>query len=471
MSNPFIFDRPVPANELIDRGEELTLLVGLAEGGHNVRLVSPRRYGKTTLLRRVLLEADRIGFTTVYADLSGVQTVEDVFEVLDPAYDVFRGVGGRSTSALRRRGVRIAAKIAGWGAEVETQGAVAARMPLRRLLDLPVKHLRTTGKRALVALDEFQEVMHVAGGVDGVLRSAIQHHGDAASYIFAGSHPSLMAELFARQERPLFGQARGVTLGPLPAQDLAVYVAERLGLRDGSDERVQQLCALARGHPQRAMLLAHHLWEAVHSQDSEADVWLMAQAAAMSELDDGFRVAWDQYGSAEKEGLLAIAAGRPVAEFIADRFRHGGEAILTQKGLATVDPLLEKWLLDVDAHVGCQASAAGGEGAVRAEAMLLLLRDGPSEFAEPRAREALTRRLGIELYEAALLVRGWGAADEVLSAPERLLLHRSRRMLVGELSRALEIDARAAEELLVESLAPSAALERGRARHRNRRRR
>ena len=53
MPNPFIIDAPAPPAELIDREAELEKLLDLAEGGHNSRLVAPRRYGKTTLLARL----------------------------------------------------------------------------------------------------------------------------------------------------------------------------------------------------------------------------------------------------------------------------------------------------------------------------------------------------------------------------------------------------------------------------------
>ena len=51
--NPFVFSRPVDAADMIDRDEESEQLLALAEGGHAVRLSAPRRYGKTSLLRRL----------------------------------------------------------------------------------------------------------------------------------------------------------------------------------------------------------------------------------------------------------------------------------------------------------------------------------------------------------------------------------------------------------------------------------
>ena len=99
--------------------------------------------------------------------------------------------------------------------------------------------------------------------MDAVIRSEIQHHGDAASYVFAGSHVGMMRELFADRRRAFYGQAAPVQLAPLPPNEVAESIAARFaatGRDPGS--ALGPLLALAQGHPQRTMLFAHALWEA-----------------------------------------------------------------------------------------------------------------------------------------------------------------------------------------------------------------
>ena len=67
--NPFDFSKPASAEELIDRDRDLELLVRLAEANSNSRLTAPRRYGKTTLLKRVRAEAEALGMNTVHVNL------------------------------------------------------------------------------------------------------------------------------------------------------------------------------------------------------------------------------------------------------------------------------------------------------------------------------------------------------------------------------------------------------------------
>jgi len=57
--NPFVYSRPISPDEVIDRDEETHRLLQWAVGGHFVRLYAPRKYGKTSLLGRVLRDGER----------------------------------------------------------------------------------------------------------------------------------------------------------------------------------------------------------------------------------------------------------------------------------------------------------------------------------------------------------------------------------------------------------------------------
>src|SRR5215207_9152054 len=83
---PFPFEGPVPPALLIDRQRELDLLARRAADRVNVRLVAPRRYGKTSV---TLAHAERLretGWRTAHVDLSGVADLTDVARRLAAAY-------------------------------------------------------------------------------------------------------------------------------------------------------------------------------------------------------------------------------------------------------------------------------------------------------------------------------------------------------------------------------------------------
>ena len=62
-----------------------------AEEGNNSRLVAPRRFGKTSLLRRVMYDADKAGWATVYVDFFGVLRRIDQQIGIDGCHNGFVG--------------------------------------------------------------------------------------------------------------------------------------------------------------------------------------------------------------------------------------------------------------------------------------------------------------------------------------------------------------------------------------------
>src|SRR3984885_851766 len=89
--NPFRFSGPLAPEEMIDRDAESDDLLTLAEGGHSFRLVGPRRYGKTTLLRRGLEAAEREGAATVLVDLQDVLSIAEIVVRIERGYERLKG--------------------------------------------------------------------------------------------------------------------------------------------------------------------------------------------------------------------------------------------------------------------------------------------------------------------------------------------------------------------------------------------
>jgi hypothetical protein len=371
MANPFVIDSPAPSSELIDREEELRTLLELAEGGHNSRLTAPRRFGKTTLLTKLGEEAEKAGMQFVLVDFFGVLSLGDVARRIERAYvEALKGPVASWYAGLRRRWrVRGRAGLPEAGIELESLPASEAQEQLEQLLDLPKSIHRRTGNATLVAFDEFQAVLAAADAIDALIRSRIQHHGPAASYVFAGSQPGLLAELFGDRERPLFGQARAVSLGPLDDTALAEYIDSRF--RDtGRDASpiIDDLLELVRGHPQRAMLVAHHLWDVTPARGTAGgEEWEAAVQGALSELQEAFERSWELRSANERRTLAAVSwtgkwgMGETLyAKSTLERFRlsKGTTRTVSQKLLRSgdlrrdeddgrvtlVDPLFEAWI-------------------------------------------------------------------------------------------------------------------------------
>jgi hypothetical protein len=311
--NPFIYSHPLSPEDIIDRDEESNELLRHALGGHFVRLYAPRKYGKTSLLKRALRDGEtQEGLIPIHVDLYRVSSIADVTVRVERAYSrhLKGALRARIEEFLQRTGIGLSLGAFGISAKLQLDPRVDPLPALHALLDLPLRLEEGGGYRAFIALDEFQDV-HKVPDLDGLIRSHIQYQGEVASYVFAGSEPGLMELLFESKERPLYGSAVPMRLQRLANEDIAAYVIERFqATKRAVGEALNPLLDSAQGHPQRAMLLAHRLWEEVGTGETAAlEHWHAAHSAALKELEPEFDAQWRGLENSDQKTLRAIVAG------------------------------------------------------------------------------------------------------------------------------------------------------------------
>jgi hypothetical protein len=211
-------------------------------------------------------------------------------------------------------------------------------------------------------MDEFQDLLVADDALDGLVRSVIQHHGEATAYVFAGSQPSLMRALFSDHERPFYGQAHPLELPHLPVDEAtrdidALLSADRLDAGNAVDE----LLSFTQGHPQRTVLLAHHLYNLLEDPLSPDDPAAAAIELALAETRDAQQALWDGLGRVERIVLMALADGQPVSGSVVagehrvarSTLREALERLLADERHVQrdeqgtpflLDPLLAEWL-------------------------------------------------------------------------------------------------------------------------------
>jgi len=364
-SSPFAYDEPLAPSALIGRGEALEWLRARAFDGRNTRIEGPRRFGKTSLLRALLAAAKHDGLHTIEVNFLGCVTAADVADRIELAYR--RQLEGSLQQWLRAL-VRtwrptVSAAPAGIGISAEPQAGTSS---LLERLALPLEVCDRTGRSCVVAFDEFQEVFRIDPALPGVFRSVIETHGDKVAYLFCGSHPGLMRELFSDRRHAFFGQAAPLEIGPLPPVELADFLTERFEAgRRTLGAAFEPLLVASEGHPQRTMLLAHHLFvETGEGGDADLLAWERARAAARREAYGEIQVVWDMCSDLERR-ILKTVAHRTVAltgkeaelrfglaksgstqSAVARLVREGTLVAdeTTRSGHRVVDPLLAGWL-------------------------------------------------------------------------------------------------------------------------------
>ena len=367
-ANPFIYSHPLGPEDIIDRDGETEALLQNAVGGHYVRLFAPRKYGKTSLLLRVLGEGERREqLIPVIVDLYRISSIADVAIRFERAYSKqLKGtLRSKVEDFMQKTGMGLSLGAYGISAKLQMGAKVDPLPALHALLDLPLRLEEGGGYRALIALDEFQDIGKIPD-LDGLIRSHIQFQGEVASYVFAGSEPGMMRQLFERKDRPLYGSAVPVRLGRLANADIAAYVSERFqATKRSAGEALGPLLDAAEGHPQRAMLLAHRLWTTVPSGGTATlDDWRQAFREAMLELEPEFDAQWRGFDASEQKTMRALIAGEgsPYRAAVLERLELtkdmvrralprllGTGEIETDDGKhAVVDPLFARWIANLN---------------------------------------------------------------------------------------------------------------------------
>jgi hypothetical protein len=171
-----------------------------------------------------------------------------------------------------------------------------------------------------------------------------------------------MRQLFENKDRPLYGSAVPMRLQRLANEDIAEYVAgrfEQTGRRVG--ETLNPLLDAAKGHPQRAMLLAHRLWATIEKGETATlDDWQTGHAAALAELNPEFDAQWRGFDTSEQKTMRAVIAGggspyrgdvlkrleltKDVVRKALPRLSATAEIELVDGKHMVVDPLFAEWI-------------------------------------------------------------------------------------------------------------------------------
>jgi uncharacterized protein len=373
-ANPFTFGDLALDDAFTDRGPELAELRSDMLNGQNVAIIAPRRYGKSSLLRRAEQGLVHEGVLVAEVDLMKAPTKEKLASKLARA--IHDDIASPLFNAKERLRVFSTLRInptitvdAGTGETTFTFSASRSHedidATLERLLELPAQLGAERDRKVVVIFDEFQEVTDIDPRLPALMRAVFQEQPEVA-HVYAGSKRDMMQRLFTHENEPFYRSAKVLELQLIPAAEFAVYVKRQFERtdREADEEVVDALLAVTRGHPYGTQELAYALWEAVpEGFAATTDDLAAALDAVLRSENAHFTRIWEKAPRTQRVLLQALATepGRVFGTEYRRRFDlpaassvqravetlAADELIAREPGgeYAIVEPFFREWIL------------------------------------------------------------------------------------------------------------------------------
>lgn len=248
----FVFGVSVSDYNFIGRKEEIRRLKMNFEEGINTILISPRRWGKTSLVRKVCEVVDRKKVIPVFVDIFKCKTEYEFYNALAEA--VLKQTASKAELWMdnaRDFIARLSPKVS-FSPEPNSEFALSLGISPKthapeEILSLAEEIAQKKQKRIVVCIDEFQQIREMADSVSiqKRLRSVWQHQR-LTSYCLFGSKKHTMMNVFQKRNMPLYQFGDFKFLDKIPTETWVEYIVQHFKDRQRtiSTEQAAKICQL-----------------------------------------------------------------------------------------------------------------------------------------------------------------------------------------------------------------------------------
>jgi hypothetical protein len=270
MESPFVFGKIAKGKSFINRKSELKHLTGNFSSGINTMIISPRRWGKSSLVfkaaERVSRNNKNIKFC--HLDLFRIQDQNHFLESF--AHEILKASSNRwqewvSTAKELLKGIVSSVSI---GADPTQEFSLklswdSLNKDEKTILDLPEKISRRKKIKFVICIDEFQKISAFDKGLflQQKLRSYWQDQSNT-SYCLYGSKRHVITELFASQSHPFYRFGDLIFLQKIEPKHWYGYLEKQFAASGKSISReiIDRILDVTSNHPYHIQQLTHHLW-------------------------------------------------------------------------------------------------------------------------------------------------------------------------------------------------------------------
>ena len=274
MKKSFVYGVAVDGENFTDRVDESRRLIRNFENGQNVILISPRRMGKTSLVRHVISKVDTSIVAVIYLDIYDCRTEYEFYNKLVSALlKQTSNKGELLLQNIKEFLTRLTPKIS-FGPDPRNEMSVSLGITPKdyspeEILQLPEKIAQKIGKHIVVCIDEFQQIGSFTDSIALQKRiRGVWQLQQNCSYCLFGSKKHMLADLFQNKRMPFYQFGDILFLRPIPTADWTPFIIrkfEEKGQKITSDQ-VVRICDTVENQSSYVQQLA---WNVMLCSDTE----------------------------------------------------------------------------------------------------------------------------------------------------------------------------------------------------------
>lgn len=371
--NPFVFGKIVDKESFCNRKQELIDLKQHINNNYSVWLFAPRRYGKSSLVKRAFKEVE--GTKTIYFDLYNIESVDDfsrkysniLAKELFDWKDEIKTISKNIRKYFSRLSPKISFNEDGIPELSLEQQQLSTQNDLETILNIPEKLAKERNIEICIAFDEFQEVSRIDKFIINWMRSSFQNQ-EKVSYIFLGSKQSLMEDIFTNINSPFYEYAVKMDINPIKRGELYNFILNKFNENNVSidDEIINIILDKSQCHPHFTQYFASVIYDIKQSYDKITnkeliEVWMSKIINSQSII---FQNIYDELSNNQRKILWVIAknveelfsnsTGKlynlpPASSITTSIITLVKKSLVEKRGnnYVIVNPVLKEWLLTI----------------------------------------------------------------------------------------------------------------------------
>lgn len=353
MQNPFKFGTLVDEPYFTDRTKELQSILQFLQSENHLILISPRRYGKSSLVSKAV---GMTGRPCVWMNMQQVVSREDFAAKL--LKSIFKQFKFEKVKYLLRN-FRVMPTVSinpmTDAVSVSFQPLVDSSAVFEDSLEL-LEKVSSPENKLIVVFDEFQDVLEIDKHIDKELRSIMQQQ-KGLNYIMLGSQESMMTDIFERPKSPFYHFGMLMRLNKIPREDFLAYIESRLAkITKKSTEIATGIIDFTGNHPYYSQQLAFTIWDMITLGEEDDNIIDKAIGDIVQAHDLDFERLWLTFNKTDQLVTRLTCQGtNPVQSRIMPtstitssikRLVKKGYIIRLEKDKYTMeDPFFRRWII------------------------------------------------------------------------------------------------------------------------------